>query len=117
MTAFLAVTRCGSFLSGEDAQRLLAEVLNANPALADEQITPVSVKLLKALRSLAADKTPGHADSFVMHAPNERSRRHLERRLGAPQFGLGIRGGTHRVKRRWWPACKYRPRYVKESER
>jgi hypothetical protein len=59
------------FLSREDAQRLLTEVLKVNPALAGEQITPVSVKLLKALRSLAADKTPGHADSFVVHSPNE----------------------------------------------
>jgi hypothetical protein len=29
------------------------------------------VKLLQALRSIAADKTPGHADSFVVHSPNE----------------------------------------------
>jgi hypothetical protein len=59
------------FLSHMDAQRLLTEALKVNPALAGEQITPVPVKLLKAIRSLAADKTPGHADSFVVHSPNE----------------------------------------------
>lgn len=59
------------FLSREDAERLLTEVLNVNPALAGERITPVSVKLLQALRSIAADKTPGQADSFVIHSPNE----------------------------------------------
>ncbi len=59
------------FMSREDAERLLAEVLKANPSLAGAQITPVRVKLLQALRSIAADKTPGHADSFVVHSPNE----------------------------------------------
>lgn len=59
------------FMSREDADRLLAEVLKVNPSLAGERIKPVSVKLLQALRSIAADKTPGHADSFVVHSPNE----------------------------------------------
>ena len=59
------------FMSREDADRMLAEVLKVNPALAGERITPVSVKLLQALRSIAADNTPGHADSFVIHSPNE----------------------------------------------
>lgn len=59
------------FMSREDADRLLAEVLKLNPTLTSEQIAPVSVHLLQALRSIAADKTPGHADSFVVHSPNE----------------------------------------------
>ncbi|MGH8284707.1 MAG: hypothetical protein ACRETT_02955, partial [Steroidobacteraceae bacterium] len=59
------------FMSREDADRMLAEVLKVNPSLTGERITPVSVKLLQALRSIAADKTPGHADSFVIHSPNE----------------------------------------------
>jgi len=59
------------FMSREDAERLLVQVLQAKPALADAQITPVRVKLLAALRSIAVDKTPGHADSFVVHSPNE----------------------------------------------
>lgn len=59
------------FMSREDAERMLAEVLKVNPSLASERIAPVSVKLLQALRSIAADKTPDHADSFVVHSPNE----------------------------------------------
>jgi hypothetical protein len=59
------------FMSKADADRMLAEVLKVKPPLAAEQITPVSVKLLQALRGIAADKTPGHADSFVVHSPNE----------------------------------------------
>lgn len=59
------------FLSRQDADRVLALVLRANPSLDADQIAPVSVKLLRALRSIAEDKTPGHADSFVVHSPNE----------------------------------------------
>jgi hypothetical protein len=59
------------FMSKADADRMLAEVLKAKPSLASERITPVSVKLLQALRDIAADKTPGHADSFVVYSPNE----------------------------------------------
>jgi hypothetical protein len=59
------------FMSEADAARMLAEVLKTNPSLVGERITPVSVKLLRALRGIAADKTPGHADSFVIHSPNE----------------------------------------------
>lgn len=59
------------FMSQLDADRMLTEVLKVNPALSVEGIAPVSVKLLQALRSIAADKTPGNADSFVVHSPNE----------------------------------------------
>jgi hypothetical protein len=59
------------FMSRLDADRMLTEVLIVNPSLAVESIEPVSVKLLQALRSIAADKTPGNADSFVVHSPNE----------------------------------------------
>lgn len=59
------------FMSKADAERMLTEVLKAKPSLATERITPVSVKLLQALRDIAADKTTGHADSFVVHSPNE----------------------------------------------
>lgn len=59
------------FMSRLDADRMLTEVLKINPSLAAERIAPVSVKLLRALRSIAADKTPGNADSFVVHSPNE----------------------------------------------
>lgn len=59
------------FMSEEDADRVLAEVLKANPGLIAQQVTPRSVKLLAALRGIAADRTPGNADSFVVHSPNE----------------------------------------------
>jgi hypothetical protein len=59
------------FMSRLDADRMLTEVLKVNPSLVAENIKPVSVKLLQAIRSIAADKTPGNADSFVVHTPNE----------------------------------------------
>lgn len=59
------------FMSRFDAERMLAEVLKIKPSLAAEAIAPVSVKLLQALRSIAADRTFGNADSFVVHSPNE----------------------------------------------
>jgi hypothetical protein len=54
-------------MSRADADRMVAEVLKVNPSLSGEQITPVSVKLLQALRNIAADKTPGTpiASSFT----------------------------------------------------
>lgn len=59
------------YMSKQDADRVLAAVLEVKPALAAQQIKPVEVNLHRALRSIAADKTPGHADSFVVHSPNE----------------------------------------------
>lgn len=59
------------FMSKEDAGRVLAQVLKANPSLIAQQVTPRSVKLLAALRGVAADRTLGNADSFVVHSPNE----------------------------------------------
>jgi len=59
------------FMSEADAERLLSAVLEAQPRLSSARIRPVCVKLLAALRSIAADKTPGRADSFVVHSPNE----------------------------------------------
>lgn len=58
-------------MSKLDAERFLSTVLGAKPELSGEGICPVRVKLLTALRSIAADKTPGHADSFVVHSPDE----------------------------------------------
>ncbi|MBI4807515.1 MAG: hypothetical protein HY799_00995 [Nitrosomonadales bacterium] len=59
------------FLSKLDAERVLAEVLKVNPGFTTQRLEPTNVKLLQALRSLSADKTLGHADSFVIHSPNE----------------------------------------------
>ena len=59
------------FLSKADAERVLAEILEVNWPLKNRDIFPVSVKLLKAVRSIAADQTGGNADGFVVHPPNE----------------------------------------------
>ena len=59
------------FMSKLDADRFLERVLEVTPTLSSARLRPVQVKLLTALRSIAADKTPGHADSFVVHSPNE----------------------------------------------
>jgi hypothetical protein len=59
------------FMSRADAERVLANALRANPALVAHQLSPSSVKLLTSLRGIAADQTPGNADSFVIHSPNE----------------------------------------------
>jgi hypothetical protein len=59
------------FMSKQDAERVLARVLAANSTLAGGQMTPQRVKLLAALRGIASDRTPGNADSFVVHSPNE----------------------------------------------
>lgn len=59
------------FLSKSDAESVLIEILDVNWALKNRNIFPVKVKLLKAVRSIAADKTLGNADGFVVHPPNE----------------------------------------------
>ena len=59
------------FMSRDDAARVLSIVLGAKPSLTAELIGPVSVKLLQAIRSIAADRTSGKVDSFVVHSPNE----------------------------------------------
>lgn len=59
------------FLSKADAERVLTEILDVNWPLKNRDIFPVSVKLLKAIRIIAADKTAGNADGFVVHPPNE----------------------------------------------
>lgn len=46
-------------------------VLDVRQDLAAAQIKPVEVNLHLAVRSIASDKTPGHADCFLMHGPNE----------------------------------------------
>ncbi len=59
------------FMSEVDASRIIDVVLKTKPSLASAGLWPVKVKLQEALRGIAADKNPGHADSFVMHSPNE----------------------------------------------
>ncbi len=59
------------FMSNADASRVIDAVLRTKPSLTGTGLWPVEVRLHNALRSIAADKTPDHADSFVMHSPNE----------------------------------------------
>ncbi|SRR6266478_2685597 len=59
------------FLSRHDAELLCNELLEVNQPLREAQITAVKVKTKKAIANIAADKTPGHADAFVVHTPNE----------------------------------------------
>jgi hypothetical protein len=59
------------FLSKDDAERVLTEILDVNWPLKNREIFAVSVKLVKAVRNIAADKTSGNADGFVVHPPNE----------------------------------------------
>lgn len=59
------------FLKREDAEDVLTELLAENDKLRGKDIFPVNVKLLSAIQTISADKTPGHADGFVVHSPNE----------------------------------------------
>jgi len=59
------------FLRKEDAEALLTAIREENATLRGRRIGAVKVKLLPAARRIAADKNPDHADSFVVHSPNE----------------------------------------------
>ena len=59
------------FMSRNDAEAVLQEILDVNRALRNRNIIATKVKLLQACRSIAADKTPDNADGFVVHPPNE----------------------------------------------
>ncbi|MBI3580480.1 MAG: hypothetical protein HY098_00115 [Nitrospinae bacterium] len=59
------------FLRREDAVAILTEIIDVNLTLKDKNIFPVAVKLIQALRGIAEGKNPAHADSFVVHSPNE----------------------------------------------
>jgi len=59
------------FLRREDADALLREIRKQNKKLAKRKIEAMKVKLLPSLRAIAADTTPGQADTFVVHSPNE----------------------------------------------
>ncbi|MFZ4702041.1 MAG: hypothetical protein ACOYMG_18505 [Candidatus Methylumidiphilus sp.] len=59
------------FMSRDDAESVLQEILDVNWALKNRNIVATKVKLLLACRSIAADKTHDNADGFVVHPPNE----------------------------------------------
>ena len=59
------------FLRKEDAEALLMELNEENWYLKNKNIFPVKVKLIPAIKVIAADKNPDNADAFVVHSPNE----------------------------------------------
>jgi hypothetical protein len=68
------------FLSRHDADSVLQELRAVNPLLREARITPTKVRTKRAIASIAMDKTPGHADAFVVYSPNEVFEFVLERR-------------------------------------
>ena len=60
------------FLSKSDAQGVLIELIDVNERLKDREIYPVMVKLIPAIKGIAAGSdNPWNADGFVVHSPNE----------------------------------------------
>lgn len=59
------------FLNPAQAEHVLTEIRKVNAKLRNRKIAVEEVKLLPAVRSIAADKTPGNADSYVVHPYNE----------------------------------------------
>jgi hypothetical protein len=59
------------FLNPTQAEKVRKKIRKASPALKNRNIAVEEVKLLHACRNIAADKTPEHADSFVVHPYNE----------------------------------------------
>src|SRR5260221_10174330 len=59
------------FLRPEDAQAFADEAQRQSERLRSAHLAPHKVKLLPSLRSIAADTDATHADSFVVHSPNE----------------------------------------------
>jgi hypothetical protein len=59
------------FVKREDAESVLQELVEQNVSLRDKDVYPGKVCLLRALRGIAADITPGNANAFAFHSPNE----------------------------------------------
>jgi hypothetical protein len=60
------------FISKDDAQSVLLEIIDVNEKLKNREIYPTKVKLIQAIKEVAAGKdNPGNADGFVVHSPNE----------------------------------------------
>jgi hypothetical protein len=59
------------FMRQDNAVDVLAEIGSVNDAIRKRRIIAVKVNLHRALHNIAQDRTPGHADGFVVHGPNE----------------------------------------------
>ena len=60
------------FMSRGDAETVLEAIRDTgNENISKSLIVPVKVNLHDAMRGIANTKTPGFADGFVVHSPNE----------------------------------------------
>jgi hypothetical protein len=59
------------FLDRAQAEHVLKEIRKANLKLRNRKIVAQEIELLEACQGIAADKTPGNADHFVVHPYNE----------------------------------------------
>jgi hypothetical protein len=59
------------FLDRTQAERVLKELRKANLKLRNRKIVAQEIQLLEACQRIAADKTPGNAERFVVHPYNE----------------------------------------------
>ena len=60
------------FTSKLDAQDVLVELIDVNDNLKNREIYPVKVKLIPAIKGVAAGASnPFNSDGFVVHSPNE----------------------------------------------
>jgi hypothetical protein len=59
------------FLDRAQAEHVLKELRKANLKLRYRKIVAQEVELLEACKRIAADKTPGNAEHFVVHSYNE----------------------------------------------
>lgn len=59
------------FLSRNDAEHFLAEVLNAAPQLKEAVLVAIPVPLIRTAKAIAAQRKGGAKIGFVVHSPNE----------------------------------------------
>lgn len=59
------------FMSQQDADQVLQEILAVNSTLPRHTVVPTKVRLLQACRIIAAGGSAAGADGFVVHPPNE----------------------------------------------
>jgi hypothetical protein len=59
------------FINPAQAEHVLKEIRKVNAKLRNRKIAAEEVKLLQAVRSIAADKTPRSADTYMVHPYDE----------------------------------------------
>ncbi len=59
------------FLSQNDADKFLSEVLQAAPHLREAILVAVPVPLIRTAKAIAAQRVSGKNVGFVVHSPNE----------------------------------------------